>query len=91
MSSPAGTATVREWRFVLHPEKRPSQEDSNRFDHASTLAGGEIGWEEDPDGVQFPCTVQTEHLEEAVTWATKQLSDLGMPIAKMEMTPPYAG
>ncbi|MFE7317823.1 hypothetical protein ACFU7T_32690 [Streptomyces sp. NPDC057555] len=91
MSSPASTATAREWTFVLHPVQRPTEEVSDRFDHAPALAGGEIGWEEDADGVRFPCAVRAEHLEEAVTWAARQLDDLGVPIASMEMSSPFVG
>lgn len=90
MSSPASTSTVREWAFVLHPEKRPTRQDSDRFDHAPALSGGEIGWEEDPNTVRFPCVVSAEHLEEAVMWAMRHLCELGMPITRVEMSLPFA-
>ncbi|WP_445394716.1 hypothetical protein ACSMX9_15455 [Streptomyces sp. LE64] len=57
MSASGGTAVVRDWTFVLYPERRPSGRDSDASDHANALAGGEIGREEDPGGVRFPCTV----------------------------------
>lgn len=87
MSSPASTTAAREWSFVLHPEGRPTQEQSDQFDHADALAGGEIGWEEDPDGMHFPCTVSSPHLEEALSWAVTRLEELGVKTARIEMRP----
>lgn len=87
MSSPANTTAVREWSFVLHPEGQPTEEQSDLFDRTDALGGGEIGWEQDPDGVQFPCTVSSPHLEEALAWAVTQLEELGVKTARIEMQP----
>ncbi|MCX4548263.1 hypothetical protein OG204_25730 [Streptomyces sp. NBC_01387] len=65
----------------------PTQEQSDRFDHAEALAGGQVGWEEDRRGVRFPCVVPASHLEEAVAWAVERLEELGLPIARIEMPP----
>lgn len=81
------TADTRVWSFTLHPGERPGEAQSDRFDHADALAGGEIGWEEDPDGVRFPCAVTAPHLEEAVAWAVERLAELGLPVARVEMAP----
>lgn len=87
MSSPGGTATAPEWWFILHPVTPPTEEQSDQFDHADSLAGGEIGWEEDPHGTRFPCAVVAPHLEEAVAWAVERMTELGMPIARVEVSP----
>ncbi|MEW1674873.1 hypothetical protein AB0O47_16730 [Streptomyces noursei] len=88
MNSHVSTAAVPEWSFVLFPHERPTGEDSDRFDCADSLAGGEIGWEEGPDGVQFPCAVKAPHLEVAVSWATERLGELGLIVGRIEMTLP---
>ncbi|MER5968147.1 hypothetical protein ABT112_00105 [Streptomyces sp. NPDC002055] len=87
MSSPADTAAVREWAFLLHPGVEPTAEQSDQFDHADALAGGEIGWEDGQHGVRFPCVVASPHLEDAVAWAVQRLAALGIPIVRIEMKP----
>ncbi|MFE3251116.1 hypothetical protein [Streptomyces sp. NPDC059209] len=87
MSSPASTTAAREWSFVLHPQERPTEEQSDQFDHADALAGGEIGWEEDPDCTYFPCTVSSPHLEDALSWAVARLEELGVKTDRIEMRP----
>ncbi|MFR9727535.1 hypothetical protein ACL02R_29860 [Streptomyces sp. MS19] len=66
---------VREWAFVLYPEGRPGEVESDRFDRSDALAGGEIGWEEDP-GV-----VRAARAEDAVAWAVERLAEAGIGIA----------
>lgn len=85
-SSHVSTAAVREWWFTLYPEVRPSAEQSDRFCNSDVLASGEIGWEQDPNGVSFPCTVATPCLEDAVTWAARRLrQETGVQIARVEI------
>ncbi|MFJ2816460.1 hypothetical protein [Streptomyces sp. NPDC087294] len=84
MSSPVGTATVREWTFVLYPEGEPTSEQSDRFDQADARAGGEIGWERDQRGTRFPCVVEASSWETAVAWAVERLGEPGVPVARVE-------
>ncbi|MFJ4771399.1 hypothetical protein ACIP88_20195 [Streptomyces uncialis] len=85
MSSPGSTATARDWTFVLYPQRRPNERESDAFDHAAALAGGEIGWEEDPSGVRFPCTVRAASAREAVMWAVERLAGVGVPVSDVRM------
>ncbi|WP_052848232.1 hypothetical protein [Streptomyces avicenniae] len=85
MSSPGSTPPARDWAFVLYPVRRPTEEDSGRFDRSDALAGGEIGWEEDPGGVRFPCTVRAADAQAAVAWAVERLTGAGLEIADIRM------
>ncbi|MFI7276644.1 hypothetical protein [Streptomyces sp. NPDC049879] len=76
---------MREWAFVLYPEGWPGTEESDRFDRSDALAGGEIGWEEDPGGVRFPCVVRAARAEDAVAWAVERLGRAGIGIADVRM------
>jgi hypothetical protein len=49
------------------------------------LAGGAIGWEEDPGGVRFPCTVRAASAREAVLWAVERLAAVGVPVSAVKM------
>ncbi|MFD7548484.1 hypothetical protein [Streptomyces sp. NPDC059816] len=80
-----GTAVVRDWTFVLYPEGRPTERESDAFDHAPELAGGAIGWEEDPRGVRFPCTVRAASARDAVLWAVDRLAAAGVPVSTVKM------
>ncbi|MFC8074058.1 hypothetical protein ACFUN8_00795 [Streptomyces sp. NPDC057307] len=79
-------AATREWSFVMYPEHEPTQEQSDRFDRADALAGGQVGWEQDQQGTRFPCVVRAPQLEAAVAWAVERLGELGLPIARVETT-----
>ncbi|GLX54438.1 hypothetical protein Shyhy01_73870 [Streptomyces hygroscopicus subsp. hygroscopicus] len=64
---------------------RPTAEQSDRFCDSDVLAGGEIGWEQDPNGVCFPCTVAAPCLEDAMTRAARRLrQETGVHIARVE-------
>ncbi|MEW1657911.1 hypothetical protein [Streptomyces sp. NPDC093707] len=85
-SSHAGTAAAREWWFTLHPTERPTDEQADQFCHSDVLASGEIGWEQDPNGVCFPCTVEAPCLEDAVTWAAARLrQEIGVELVRVEI------
>ncbi|MFR9727278.1 hypothetical protein ACL02R_28535 [Streptomyces sp. MS19] len=85
MSSSGDTPPVREWAFVLYPEGRPGEVESDRFDRSDALAGGEIGWEEDPGGVRFPCVVRAVRAEDAVAWAVERLARAGIGTADVRL------
>ncbi|GGZ15171.1 hypothetical protein GCM10010387_04320 [Streptomyces inusitatus] len=78
-------ATARDWAFILYPTRRPSEKESDAFDHSDALAGGEIGWEEDPSGVWFPCTVRAATVGEAVEWAVERLAAVGVLISDVRV------
>ncbi|MGX2995467.1 hypothetical protein JNUCC64_14410 [Streptomyces sp. JNUCC 64] len=76
---------MRDWAFVLYPETRPGERESDAFDRADGLAGGEVGWEEDPGGVRFPCTVPAASAREAVGWAVERLARIGVTVAEVRL------